>query len=102
MIELVISNGVDKQLATKIVEDLLESIRDSLLNGESVNLLNIGTLTPKKQLKTSRISFGREIEIKKEIKVSFRLSNNFEPVLEDNVKILEMLRDLNTQTQQCL
>ena len=98
MIEIVISSGVDKKQATVIVENLLQAIQDALLRGDSVNLLNVGTLTPKKQTKESRISFGKEIKIKKKINVSFRLSDNFQPEEAEN-QIVELLKIFNSDLE---
>lgn len=75
---LMVKHGMDKDSAAAVVDTLLETMRDALLSGDEVVLMNIGTLKPKPQTKTSRISFGKEIEIKKQVKISFRASKNLE------------------------
>lgn len=75
---LMVKNNMSKEDATAAVDTLLEGMRSAILRGEAVVLMNVGTIYSKPQTKTSRISFGKEIQIKREIKTSFRVSKNLE------------------------
>lgn len=95
---LMVLQRMTKEDATVVVESLLDGMREALLQGDEVVLMNIGTLQPKPQTKTSRISFGKEIQIKRGIKISFRPSKNLEsPLPEKQItgdSVIEALKNL--------
>lgn len=101
VMSLMVKHGMSKEDATAVVETLLGDMQDALLRGEDVVLMNIGTLHPSRQTKTQRVSFGKVIDIKREVKVSFRPSKNLEikpkPVEPEKANtggVIDMLKKL--------
>lgn len=80
--------GVEKTTVQKTVEALMESIKESMIDGQDVYLRGFGSFIVKKraQKKARNISKNTEIVIPEHYIPSFRPSKQFTNKVKENVK----------------
>jgi nucleoid DNA-binding protein len=91
--------------AASIIETFFETIEEQLLQGNSVNLMNIGSIVPvARQTGVKRKAFGKEIVTNKSVNLkittSVAFSDKFERVKGKSAKSINELTAFSKALQQ--
>jgi integration host factor subunit alpha len=76
--------GLSKKEAQEIIEILFDTIKQSLIDGESVKISGFGTFNVRQKMsrKGRNPKTGEELEITPRRVISFKISNNLKSELE--------------------
>ena len=89
--EIYQSNDLTKSECREVLDSVIESITETVANGEKVRLVNFGTFEPSPRQETIKRHpvTGEKIEVPAKVVPKFRSGKGFSKLVEENLKTVK-------------